>query len=57
MYALFTPVEFFDASFHTGSEHTLWCLRVTGAVRFEKWEATKGYVVPPPKDDFVFESV
>jgi hypothetical protein len=39
-----------------GSEHTLWCLRVTGAVRFEKWEAAKGYVVPPPKDDFVFES-
>jgi hypothetical protein len=56
MYAPFTPIEFFDASFHDGSEHTLWCLRVTGAVRFEKWEATKGYVVPPPKDDFVFES-
>ena len=56
MYAPFTPIEFFDASFHDGSEHALWCLRVTGAVRFEKWEATKGYVVPPPKDDFVFES-
>jgi hypothetical protein len=58
MYAPFTPIEFFDASFHDGSEHTLWCLRVTDAVRFEKWgKATKGYVVPPPKDDFVFESV
>jgi hypothetical protein len=52
MYAPFTPIEFFDASFHDGSEHTLWCLRVTDAVRFEKWEATKGYfVVPPPKDE------
>jgi hypothetical protein len=36
MYAPFTPIEFFDASFHDGSEHTLWCLRVTGAVRFAK---------------------
>jgi hypothetical protein len=36
MYAPFTPIEFFDASFHDGSEHTLWCLRVTGAVRFTK---------------------
>jgi len=56
MYAPFTPIEFFDASFHTGSEHTLWCVRVTGAVRYEKWEAPKGCVVPPPQDDFVFES-
>jgi len=56
MYAPFTPVEFFDASFYTGSDHTLWCLRVTGAMRFEKWDAVKGEVVPPPQDDFVFES-
>jgi len=56
MYAPFTPIEFYDASFHTDSDHTMWCLRVTGAVKYEKWEAPKGNVVPAPQDDFVFES-
>jgi hypothetical protein len=41
MYAPFTPIEFFDASFHDGSEHTLWCLRNRYNAQFEALKSGK----------------
>ena len=49
--APYTPIEFYDASFNTGSANTLWCVRVTGAIRYEPMPTPKGYVVAPPSDD------
>jgi hypothetical protein len=48
--APYTPIEFYDASFNTDSKHTFWCVRVTGAVRYEPMPMPKGYCVPPPND-------
>jgi len=48
--APYTPIEFYDASFNTDSKHTLWCVRVTGAVRYEPMPTPKGYCVVPPND-------
>lgn len=33
----FTRIEFFDASFHTGSQHTLWCVRALGTGWSHDW--------------------
>jgi hypothetical protein len=33
----FTRIEFFDASFHTGSPHTLWCVRALGTGFSTDW--------------------
>lgn len=49
--APYTPIEFYDASFNTGSANTLWCVRVTGAIRYEPMPTPKGYVVAPPSDN------
>lgn len=48
--APYTPIEFYDASFNTDSKHTLWCVRVTGAVRYEPMPMPKGHCVAPPDD-------
>ena len=48
--APYTPIEFYDASFNTDSKHTLWCVRVTGAVRYEPMPMPQGYCVAPPSD-------
>jgi hypothetical protein len=56
--APYTPIEFYDASFNTGSTHTLWCVRVTGAVRYEPmphYECDVNFTcVLPPDDDTEF---
>ncbi len=48
--APYTPIEFYDASFNTGSANTLWCVRVTGAVRYEPMSMPKDHCVAPPSD-------
>lgn len=51
LFAPYTPIEFYDASFNTDSKHALWCVRVTGAVRYEPTPMPEGYCVAPPDDE------
>jgi hypothetical protein len=51
-FAPFTPVEFFDASFASGSSHTCWCIRVTGATRYEPHPELQDEIPAPPECDF-----
>lgn len=47
----YTRIEYFDASFHDGSSHALWCVRATGTGHSLDW-ADQAAWPTPPDDEF-----